>query len=107
MTWKERLYRSLPFVLVLLSAAGIAITDEVRFAIVALVGMWLLPTPYDAVAGFRKGMNVSRETSPVNVSRETLADDLPEESIPVPCVVMHGTAESHVLGCEGWRSVSV
>jgi hypothetical protein len=99
MTWKDRLYRSLPYVFVILSAAGVAITDELWLAIVALVGMWLLPSPFTGTP------NVSRETveeyvfrtatdtPPVSVSRET---------IPVPCVVMHGSAEPHVLGCEGW-----
>lgn len=92
MSWKVRVFRSLPFVLVLVSAAGVAITEEIWAAIVGLVGMWLLPSPLNDFP------NVSRETSvdtvPSNVSRETMT---------VPCVVMHGSAEPHVMGCEGWR----
>lgn len=89
MTWRERLYRSLPFALVLLSAVGVAVTEEVWAAVIGLVGMWLLPSPI-------------AETT--NVSRETVSSDVSRETIPVPCVVMHGSAEPHVLGCEGWTS---
>lgn len=101
MSWKERLFRSLPYVLVILSAAGVAVTEEMWMAIVALVGMWLLPSPLNAVP---------------NVSRETLDDGYvgeyfertefkdPGGTISAPCVVMHGSAEPHVLGCEGWTS---
>lgn len=99
MTWRERLFRSLPFVLVILSAVGVAITEEVWAAAVGLVGMWLLPSP----------VSVSRETTS-DVSRETLSVDVSSfqreadtgDTIAVPCVVMHGTAEPHVRGCEGW-----
>lgn len=108
MSWKERVFRSLPFVLVLVSAAGVAITEEIWAAIVGLVGMWLLPSPLNAFP------DVSRETTTVNVSRETLpfetssmiAMEACSENITVPCVVMHGSAESHVLGCDGWTSGS-
>lgn len=140
MTWKERLYRSLPFALVLVAATGIAVTEEIYYAIVALAGVWLLPSPLTAPA------NVSRETpgrdSPKdesfdefrarinaagNVSRETStrpnvcdecrykhAPDEPhrmdtlkiredkESDLPLPCTLMHGSADDHVLGCEGW-----
>lgn len=106
MSWKHRLYASLPYVLVLLGAAGIAVTEEVWLAIVSLVGMWFLPSPLTQP-------NVSRETSSeVNVSRKTSNDDVEffqrklaqASDLPVPCHVMHGSADDHVLGCEGWRS---
>lgn len=109
MSWKQRLVRSLPYVLVLLAAAGIAVTDEVRYAIFALVGLWLLPSPLTNTP------NVSRETTvsdglhfvcaecmterDPNVSRETSSE---VSDLPVPCPVMHGSADDHVLGCEGW-----
>lgn len=119
MTWKHRVYASLPYLLALLGAAGIAVTEEVWLAIVSLVGMWFLPSPLTNHFGT---VNVSRETwdavTGANVSRETLPDDnhaseaavrgyyertLDKESdLPVPCSVMHGSAEAHVLGCEGW-----
>lgn len=108
MSWKERLYLSLPYLLVLLGAAGIAVTEEVWLAIVSLVGMWFLPSPLTQP-------NVSRETSRrkepsdhapewearwrEHVSRETSSE---VSDLPVPCSVMHGSAEDHVLGCEGW-----
>lgn len=122
MSWKERLYLSLPYLLVLLGAAGIAVTEEVWLAIVSLVGMWFLPSPLTQP-------NVSRETSisdglhfvcadcmterDPNVSRETfttpgyveyLAESNvhKESDLPVPCSMLHGSAEDHVLGCEGW-----
>lgn len=82
---KERIYRSLPFVLVILGAFGILITNELWLALVSLAGVWLLPSP----------VSVSRETLPVSVSRETLS---------VPCAFIHGSAEPHVQGCEGWTS---
>lgn len=103
MTWKHRVYASLPYLLVILAAAGIAITEELWTAIIGLVGMWFVPSPLSAVP---------------NVSRETLPDDnhaseaavkgyyertLDKESdLPVPCTLMHGSADDHVLGCEGW-----
>jgi len=111
MSWKVRLYRSLPFVLVMLSAAGIVITDELWFAIVGVAGLWLIPSPMDTPA------NVSRETLREGVSRETLGEEISrikgwlgtaeykgDNPITAPCAVMHGSAEPHVLGCVGWYS---
>lgn len=117
MSWKVRLYASLPHILVLLGALGVAITNEAWVAIIALSGAWLLPSP----------VNVSRETSTVetNVSRETSERsegisvnakseptiyDMTEETFlqiqgtPVPCHIMHGSADPHVLGCKGWAN---
>jgi hypothetical protein len=89
MTWRERLVRSLPYVIIILTAAGVVITDELWLAIGTLVAMWLLPSP----------VNVSRETSTEpDVSRETSS----ESKETAPCHVLHGAAEPHVLGCEGW-----
>lgn len=94
-----RVFRSLPFVLVILGAAGIAISEEIRYAIFALVGLWLLPSP----------LNVSRET--VIDPKESVAEyivrttpNVSRETMTAPCAVMHGSAESHVDGCEGWSS---
>lgn len=97
MSWKERVFRSLPFVLVLVSAAGVAITEEIWAAIVGLVGMWLLPSPLNAFP------NVSRETLPFEAA-SMIAVEASPEGIAAPCVVMHGSAEPHVNGCEGWFS---
>jgi len=86
--WKMRVYRSLPYVIVLASAAGIAITDEVWFALVGLIGMWLLDSP------------VGAPSSP----SENKAMESFTEFRPAPCQVMHGAADPHVLGCEGWSN---
>lgn len=103
MSWKERVFRSLPFVLVLVSAAGVAITEEIWTAIVGLVGMWLLPSPLNDFP------NVSRETLPDDNHASEAAvrgyyERTLDKGISAPCVVMHGSAEPHVLGCEGWTS---
>lgn len=93
---KERIYQSLPFVLVILGTFGVLITDELWVAIVSLAGVWLLPSPVVPV------LTVKRE----DVSRETFADtDTPNvsrETITSPCAFLHGSAEPHVPGCEGW-----
>lgn len=104
MTWKERLLRSLPYVFVILSAAGVVITEELWLSLVALMGMWLLPSPLPV------SPNVSRETLTLDERYSSqwgrdnlppLSDDTPD-NISAPCVVMHGSAEPHVEGCEGW-----
>lgn len=103
---KERIYRSLPFVLVVLGAFGIMITDQLWIALVSLAGVWLLPSPV--------ATNVSRETIPADPSeypRGYLAtamgtgkrvSDVSRETITSPCAFLHGSAEPHVPGCEGW-----
>lgn len=93
MTWKERLLRSLPYVFVILSAAGVVITEELWLSLVALMGMWLLPSPLPDTT------NVSRETSPSELAEYIRRV---ETDVTAPCVVMHGSAEPHVEGCEGW-----
>ena len=32
------------------------------------------------------------------------APDVSGETVPASCATMHGTAEPHVLGCEGWHN---
>lgn len=112
MSWKERLLRSLPYVFVILSAAGVVITEELWLSLVALMGMWLLPSPLPVSS------DVSRETLTLDdrYSSQWGRDNLPPlvgmseeklreshaDTIPAPCVVMHGSAEPHVEGCEGW-----
>lgn len=102
MSWRERLLRSLPFVLVILGAFGVLITDELWVALVSLAGVWLLPSPVGVPS------NVSRET--VIDPKESVAEyierttpNVSRETITVPCAFLHGSAESHVEGCEGWR----
>ena len=96
MNWKERLYASIPPILVILGAAGVVVTNEAWVAIVALAGAWLLPQP----------VNVSRETSKRLPSESALIHrDIREvEDRPQPCHELHGSADAHVLGCEGWRN---
>ena len=78
--WKARLYASLPHILVLLGALGVAITNEAWIAIIALSGAWLLPSP----------VNVSRETS----ERETSGISVNAKPAPTRCPYVHGAAES-------------
>lgn len=108
MSWKQRVYWSLPYVLVIAAAVGVEITEEIRFAIVGLVGMWFLPSP---LTQFPQRPNVSRETlssegrlyvAPEDAYMKVDLSDEPRETITAPCVVMHGSAEPHVLGCDGW-----
>lgn len=107
MNWKQRVVWSLPYVFVIGAAIGVEVTEEIRFAIVALVGMWFLPSP---LTQFPQNTNVSRETSDSegDYASEWGKDNLPplsnvsRETISAPCVVMHGSAEPHVLGCDGW-----
>jgi hypothetical protein len=59
-----------------------------------------------------KVRDAERAERRANVSRETFSDAIavanesdPADGITVyPCVNMHGSAEPHVLGCEGWTS---
>ena len=103
MSWRERLLRSLPLVAAIAGTTTFAVTDEQWALIITLVGVWLIDSPIPGtvamVRALRRPSNVSRETSvetiPVNVSRETLT---------APCAFMHGSAEAHVSGCEGWTS---
>ena len=94
---KERIYRTIPFVMVILGVFGVLITDQLWVAIMSLAGVWFLPPPIPSNDRSGAWLNVSRETSvdtvPVNVSRET---------ITAPCAFMHGSAEAHVSGCDGW-----
>lgn len=96
---KERIYRSLPFVLVIAGVFGVLITDELWIAIMSLAGVWLLPSPVTPVVTIKRADDVSRETF-----GDTDTADVSRETISVPCAVMHGSAEPHVLGCEGWTS---
>lgn len=100
--WRERIVRSLPYILVLLSAAGVAITEEVWLAIGALVGMWLLPSPVGNA--FPEASISTDATDPNESVSEYIGRRALEyaENSAAPCHVMHGAAESHVLGCEGW-----
>lgn len=118
MSWKERLFRSLPLVAALAGTTTFVVTDEQWTLFITLVGVWLMDSPIPgtiAVASaLKRRPNVSRETSPryeLSDSETVHADGSPcdceeldrTDPITAPCVVMHGSAEPHVLGCEGWR----
>jgi hypothetical protein len=110
---RKRLYNALPYVPLLLVAYGV-MSENMAVLWVSLVAQLIGPAVGHTAAHYVDildaryidgvndgsieipGFNVSRETSQEvspNVSRET---------ITAPCVVMHGTAEPHVLGCDGW-----
>ena len=115
--WEMLLKRAalaLPVVQALIVYYGVT-TDHaaglwISFVTVVLTGVALGADPRT---------NVSRETSSdtdlIEVNEEALKafqvrtysdTDSREhwslEAIPAPCAVMHGSAEPHVLGCEGW-----
>lgn len=111
MSWKERLLRSLPLIAGLAGTYSFVVTDEQWSLIIMLVAVWLMDSPIPgtiAVARALKGRpNVSRET--VIDPNESVAEyivrttpNVSRETISAPCVVMHGSAEPHVEGCEGW-----
>lgn len=102
---KERIYRSIPFVMVFLGVFGVLITDELWVAIMSLAGVWLLPSPVAPTLMIRHEQNVSRETleGPKDESEEEFRSRIKRaDTITAPCVVMHGSAEPHVSGCDGW-----
>ena len=88
MTWKARLYASLPHILVLLGALGVAVTNEAWVAVIALSGAWLLPSP----------VNVSRETLEPEYTRGKMIPDrgitVNAKPAPTRCPYVHGAAES-------------
>lgn len=115
---RKRAALSLPLVQALCVYYGIGTGEEVALWVALASGV---------ITGTALGINprvntvnVSRETwdhvtdayTTPNVSRETLD---PNESVAnyierttggitvYPCSLVHGSAEPHVLGCEGWR----
>jgi hypothetical protein len=94
---RKRLYNTLPYVPALLVAYGV-MSESMAVLWVSLVAQLIGPAIGHTAAHY---VNVSRETSrevSPNVSRETIS---------VPCVAAHGTAEPHVEGCAGWRGPSL
>ena len=96
--------------MVFLGIFGVLITDELWVAIMSLAGVWLLPSPVAPTLTIKREPYVSRETSDseADYASKWGKDNLPpltnvsRETITAPCVVMHGSAEPHVLGCDGW-----
>lgn len=117
MSWKMRLLRSLPLVAALAGTTTFMVTEEQWALLIAITGVWLMDSPIPGTVAVARALkrrpNVSRETSPryeLSDSELIHADGSPcnckvldrTDPIPVPCVVMHGSAEPHIPGCEGW-----
>jgi hypothetical protein len=98
---RKKAYLLLPAVQTLAVYYGVTTEHEAGLW-VAFFAMLLSNTGF-AVA--RSNVNVSRETSRDLVTAMgtgKIAPNVSRETITAPCVVMHGTAEPHVLGCDGW-----
>lgn len=87
---RKRGYLALPFIQALLVYYGV--TSDTAAALWVGLASVLLTGAASTVAV--KYLNVSREISPESTTVNELS---------APCVAMHGSAEPHVLGCEGWR----
>jgi hypothetical protein len=99
---RKRLYNTLPYVPALLVAYGV-MSESMAVLWVALVAQLIGPAIGHTAAHYVSVMDakhVDKLNSDEYWGAETSKH--PREMITAPCVVMHGTGEPHVLGCEGW-----
>jgi hypothetical protein len=114
---RKAFYALLPFAQYFLVYYGVAPTDaaEMWIGAVSIIGSGVFS--FIAIENVDMDAAEERDARRANVSRETLQDpdyierttpdvsrETSLESVPAPCAYLHGTAESHVLGCEGWRN---
>lgn len=106
---KERIFRSLPLIAALAGTYSFMVTDDQWTLIIALAGVWLMESPVPGtvavVRALKRSPDVSRETfgdDPGESVAEYIQRTTTDETITSPCAFLHGSAEPHVPGCEGW-----